>query len=381
MKILHVVGDSKYGGASVLILRLVEAAINTGYDVAVLTTDQVFKEVLKKNGIEVIPLKCIWRTIHPIHDVCGLLRLTRYLLREKYQIIHTHTSKGGVIGRLAGWLANVPIIIHTVHGFAFHEQSNNFTVRCISLVERLVGLCCHKIVTVSHYHRDWALRLGIGNPKKTIAIPNGISPSRTRSTKSGKIVRQELGIADDEKLVLSMGRLAPQKGFEYLIRSCKRVHSSSRFKVVIIGDGPLRTDLEMLSKSLGLCDHVLFLGFRSDVGDLINAADLVTLPSLWEGLSIALLEAMSAGKPIITTDIGSNVEVTDAGHCARLVPTKDHILLAKAISDLLDNSQECERLGHLGYERFRALYTEERMLQSYVKMYQELTAHNSTGSE
>jgi glycosyltransferase involved in cell wall biosynthesis len=370
MKILHIIGDSKFGGGSVVVLRLAQKAKEFGWHVDVLTTDTTFKNVLKENNIGVIDLDVIWRDINPPKDLWGLYRLYKFLKNSDYTIVHTHTSKGGFIGRLAAYMAKIPIIIHTVHGFAFHEQSSWFEIKIFSSLEKLASKWCDKIVTVSEFHRKWALELGIGNEEKIIAIPNGISEERVKPTKPKNEIQKELNI-EGKRVLLFTGRLAPQKGLEYLFKAVPFLTSKIKepFVVLVVGEGPLRNYLEDLVRKLGIEQYIKFLGFRNDIGDLLNISDIVVLPSLWEGLSIALLEAMAAGKPIVTTTIGSNLEVVRYGESAILVPPKNPELLASAIIKLIENPELANKLATNAKYRYGKYYTENQMLEKYMDLY------------
>lgn len=373
-RILHIVGDSKYGGGSYIILRLAQMAKQQGWQPAVLTTDPVFQQVLSEHQIPAVPLECIWREINPLRDWQGYRRLRTYLTQERYDLVHTHTSKGGFVGRAAAWHARTPAVVHTVHGFAFHEQSGAWAIRFYAGLERIAARWCHRIVTVSEYHMRWALQLGIGTPQQLRAIPNGIEPQRVIPLTAPETVRQRLQIPTDTRVVLTTGRLATQKGLEYLIQAVQLLQSADlpRFIVLIAGDGPLREALEQQACTAGVIDRVRFLGFWKAVGDLLGIADIVALPSLWEGLSIALLEAMAAGKPIITTTIGSNIEATDNGRAAKLVPPKDPHALADALREWLLHPDQARPYAEAARQRFMEHYTEERMLEQYRQLYYEL---------
>jgi glycosyltransferase involved in cell wall biosynthesis len=370
MKILHIEGNSKFGGDSIVVLRLSQKAKELGWKVDVLTADQIFKEVLMANGIGVIDLDVIWRNINPVRDLRGLYKLYRFLRRSDYEIIHTHTSKAGFVGRLAAKLAGIPIIIHTVHGFAFHEESRPLTLWFYASLERIASHWCDKIVTVSKFHRDWALKLGIGNEEKVLAIPNGIPEERVAPNRSKEEIRKELNLTK-EIVILSTGRLAPQKGLQYLIKSIPILFSKIKksFKVLLVGEGPLEYYLKNLVKTLGIEQYVKFLGFRNDIGNLLSISDIVVLPSLWEGLSIALLEAMAAGKPIITTTIGSNLEVVRNEESALLVPSKSPESIAEAIIRLIDNRDLAIKLGDQARKTYEDKYTEEKMVNKYMELY------------
>jgi len=377
VRVLHLVGDSKFGGGSIIVLRLAELARSLGCKVDVLATDETFLSVLGEAGLGAVPLDVVRRPIRPLWDILGAYRLTRFLRDNPYTVVHTHTSKAGFIGRWAAKRARVPVIIHTVHGFPFHEASPWLLAEFYAALERRAAEWCDWLVTVSDYHRQWAARLGIGSEPQRIAIPNGLSPARVAPNQSWLETRGQAGIPPDEFVILSTGRLAPQKGLEYLIDAAALVCKSRPVRVMIAGDGPLRGSLESRARCLGIEDRVHFLGFRQDVGNLLAASDLVAIPSLWEGLSIALLEAMAAGKPIVASTIGSNCEVLRHDHTALLIPPKDSSALAEAIIRIADNSRIARDLGGNARKHFASVYTEDRMLAQYAQLYK--TALQSRG--
>jgi len=372
VRLLHVIGDSRFGGAGRIILRLGQVARAQGWQVDILTTDPVFQRAVREHGLGLVNLDVIRREIHPLWDLGGLVRLSTFLRREGYGIVQTHTSKGGFVGRLAAWLAGVPVIVHTAHGFAFHERSPRQALLFYSNLERIASRWCDRIVSVSEFHRHWALDLGICNLAKILAIPNGIAFLTNPEIPRAEL-RRQLRVRNNDLLILTMARLAPDKGLEYLIEAAPMLLRSERqFQIVIAGDGPVRAQLEELTRKLGVEDWVTFLGFREDVSALLAASDLVVLPSLREGLSISLLEAMAAGKPIIATSIGSHREVASQSEIALVVPPADSSALCGAILQLAQDPLQMVRLGKNARALFESQYTEERMLNTYKQLYVEL---------
>lgn len=373
VRVLHIVGDSRFGGVARIIRGLGRISRAEGWQVDVLATDPLLQNVLTKDSLGVVNLDVIHRAIRPLSDFGGLMRLRRFLERERYTIVHTHTSKAGFVGRLAARMAGIPIIVHTVHGFAFHEQSPTLVRQFYSVLERMASRWCDRIVSVSQFHRSWALELGICGPSQIEAIPNGITPQARREQVERADLRRELGVGDRELCILSVARLAADKGLANLIQAAEILRSGERnFRVVIAGDGPVRAALEQLARDRGVTDVVTFLGFREDVPELLHAADLVVLPSLREGLSISLLEAMAAGKPIIASSIGSHREVAAQSEMALLVPPADPETLAKTIRELTGNPLRMAQIGVRARALFEACYTEDRMLKSYHRLYQNL---------
>jgi glycosyltransferase involved in cell wall biosynthesis/ribosomal protein S18 acetylase RimI-like enzyme len=378
MKVLHIVGDSRYGGVVRIILGLGQIAKADGWQVDVLATDPKVGEALRRESIGVVDLDVIRREIRPFRDLAGLVRLCNFLRSQNYGIVHTHTSKGGFVGRLAAWLAGVPVIVHTMHGFAIHEASPAWARVIYTALERLASRWCHCIVSVSEFHRRWALELSICPETQILAIPNGItSPWRNHHFDPARL-RRQLGIGEDDLLVLTPTRLALDKGVQYLIEAAALLpRGERRYRLVIAGDGPARPYLERLARDRGVCDTVTFLGFREDVGALLAAADLVALPSLREGLSISMLEAMSAAKPIIASSIGSHREVAAKAEMAMLVPPADPAALAGAIQRVGQDPELMDVLAARALSLFEACYTEERMLEGYRQLYLSLLAANS----
>lgn len=376
ISVLHVVGNSRYGGGAQIIFPLAVRARQEGWRSDILTTDPTFQQLIRESGsgVGIVDLDVIRREIRPCRDANGVWKLARYLRTHPYTIVHTHTSKAGLIGRFAATFAGVPAIVHTVHGFAFHEASSKPARMIYAGIERVAAHFCDTIVSVSRFHREWALALRIGTPEQMVAIPNGLSPGRVDATKTRGETRAELGVGEDEYLIFSAGRLAAQKGFEYLIRSAVQltVRLNRPFRIMIAGEGELREKLEELSRELKVESRVSFLGFRHDVGNLLTAADLVVLPSLWEGLSIALLEAMAAGKPIVTTRIGSNLEVVTDQETAVLVDSADSEQLTDAIVRCASDPELCGSMGRRAAARFRRDYTYDRMLDDYIRTYRRL---------
>jgi glycosyltransferase involved in cell wall biosynthesis/ribosomal protein S18 acetylase RimI-like enzyme len=373
MRVLHIVGDSRFGGIARIILGLGRVAQAEGWEFDVLTTDPTVQQALQQEGLGIVNLDVIRRTINPFRDIPGLFRLAAFLRRERYDIVHTHTSKGGFVGRLAASLAHSPLIVHTVHGFAFHEQTSAIARIIWSSLERLAARRCHSIVSVSEFHKRWALELGICSPARIQAIPNGITPASRSAYFDPATLRRHLGAENDDLLVLSLARLAPDKGLGFLIDAATLLsRDERRYRIVIAGDGPMQSRLEQMIRDRGVSEMVKLLGFRQDVGDLLAASDVVVIPSLREGLSISLLEAMAAGKPIIASSIGSHRELAAQAEMARLVPPADPTSLAAAIQQLAADRALRAHLAARARSLFEARYTEDKMLNAYQQMYRRL---------
>jgi glycosyltransferase involved in cell wall biosynthesis len=378
VRLLHIVGESRFGGIATIILGLGRVAQAEGWEVDVLATDPVVQRTVRQHGLGLVNLDVIRREIRPLWDIRGLLRLHEFLRKEPYDIVHTHTSKGGFVGRLAARLAGVPVILHTAHGFAFHEGSPVSIRLFYSALERIAARWCDRIVSVSEFHREWAIQLGMCHPHQIMAIPNGIAELGRNQEVGLEELRRQLGARPGDVMILSLSRLAADKGLQYLIEAAAMFPDKGRhIRTVIAGDGPAHEQLEQLANRLGVTDRVTFAGFRGDVGDLLAACDVVILPSLREGLSISLLEAMAAGKPIIATSIGSQREVAAHAEMAcLLVRPGDALALSEAILRLTGDRALMARLGTNARVVYESFYTENRMLQAYWQLYLDLVRTN-----
>jgi glycosyltransferase involved in cell wall biosynthesis len=267
-----------------------------------------------------------------------------------------------------------------MHGLAIHERSNPILIKMVALIERFAATCCDRVITVSSFHRRWSLALNIASPSKITAIPNGV-PCTETDGEYASTLREVMGASGpDHFVLLYSGRLAPGKGLETLLRAMPLIidRLGERVRCVFVGEGPIRSALERLSRRLGVASQVIFLGFRHDVGDLLRASDAFILASEREGMSISLLEAMAAGKPIIATDIASNREATDNGEAARLVRVGHSGDIADAVVTLANDRDLCLNIGSRARELWRERYTLPSAIASLQSLYREALANRHT---
>lgn len=356
-----------------MVAELARAAAEHGCLVSVMTTNERFKSWLAERapGTTAIHLDVASRPINPFRDCRDVVRLCRYLRSHRFDLVHTHTSKAGVLGRLAARLASVPAIVHTAHGFAVHERSSHLAIRAFAAAERLAARWCDLVVTVSEFHREWAIRLRLCAPQKVVAIPNGIPDVGSHRAGPAGASPEEAGAAPSAT-VLCPSRLEPGKGLEDLIEAAARLgEGGAGVRFLVAGEGSLRQDLGCQISSGGA--PVQLLGFREDIPALLRQADVVVMPSHREGLSIVLLEALAAGKAIVATAVGGNAEALGFGRAGRLVPVGDPAGLAKAVAELVGDPSERAALGSRARARFEAEYRSEVMSQRYLAAYALVT--------
>ncbi len=373
-RVLQVLGGSAYGGGTEMIHAIVTSLLRAGYFVTLVASDAKTQRKFAELGIEIISIPQMRRTLNPISDVISLVKLIRLIRVGNYDVVHTHTSKAGLLGRFAAWVTGVPVIIHHVHGFAFHEFSGRFTGWLYRGLERVAAHWCHSIISVNNEDREDALRLGIGRSGQIVTIENGVHCDRFVRSTGGSRIRRELGINDNDYLVGFVGRLFAQKDPATFLRAAKIISlKKPNVHFALAGEGPDMEQMQQYAHDLCI-PNLHFLGFRHDIPEFLAALDLFVLTSLWEGLPISVLEAMAAGKSIVATNIKGTRELLIDGKTGLLVPPGDPVATAHAITEMYECPQLARRCGESALERAVKCYTEERMQQRILRLYDEFLA-------
>lgn len=361
------VGDSKFGGGSVIISQIVNSQKSMGYDVSVLTTDSEFLSHLHSNGIKTLEVDCIWRSYNIFKDLIGVYRLHSFLKKNNFDVVHTHTTKAGFIGRLAAKLSNSKNIFHTVHGFPFSEDSSYIKVKVFSFLELFLAKFTDKLIFVSDYHKAWARDLGISSDdSKTISIRNGVDCPVINIDKVNKLV-EEFGA--DLKIVF-VGRIVKEKGvFELLTAFDALVKEFSNLKLFFVGTGP---DFDLLQEKANKLPGVHFTGFVTNPADYLKYSDVFVLPSYREGLSISALEAQSVGTASVLSDVGGNIEISSEGESALIFRLHDIDDLVLKLRMLLSSESKRKSLSDSSIINFKYNFTNKKMINGYRKLYEKI---------
>jgi glycosyltransferase involved in cell wall biosynthesis len=293
----------------------------------------------------------------------GLFRLWALLRKSRFDVIETFTYDSNVLALPIAWLAGVPARIATHHGII-----ENFPAWIERLHAWLVNAgIASVLVSVSGKALEQAIHAGI-RPERNTVIPNGIPPMIIGSVDRSE-VRREIGVENGEPVLLSVGRLVYQKGHEYLVHEMPRVLGRyPHAKAVICGEGALRPDLERQIGELGIESRVRLVGNRNDVGKFLASADVFVLPSRWEGLPVALLEAMGAGLPVVATRVEGVEEVVEDERQGLLVPPEDAEALAAALLQLMGDPLLRKQMGEAGRTRIQSFYTLDIMCDNYLRV-------------
>jgi glycosyltransferase involved in cell wall biosynthesis len=326
-----------------------------------------------RKGITVVDLPPLVRRISPRNDLQAFLEIWRIIRRLKPHIVHTHTSKAGILGRLAAWLARVPIIIHTPHGHVFYGHFSLSLSRLFLTLERLFARITHHHIALTPEEGKDYLTLNISKPENTSIIHSGVDLNRFQNGRRQRSrTRKELGIPRHSLVVGFVGWLLPIKGVRFLVEAMARVveqHPGSL--LVLVGKGEKERELRQQAENLGLADKVRFLGWRQDVEEIMPGLDLLVLPSLNEGMGRVLVEAMAMELPIVASRVGGIPDLVQNEQNGLLVPPADAAALARAISDLLENKGKRKRLGEAGKRMCRS-YSAEAMMAQINDLYTRL---------
>ena len=387
IKVIHVITRFDKGGSAENTFLTVRGLDKEKYDVMLIRglsqefrmSEQEAAAVEKnlieaeKNGIRIITLPELVRNIDPIQDLKAFFSLMRIFKSEKPHIVHTHTSKAGILGRWAAFFAKVPIIVHTPHGHVFWGYFNRLKTSAFVFFERLTARITDRIITLTEQEKKEHLRFAIASEGEFTVIHSGVDLTGFSNAKvDAPEMRKKLGIPEESFVVGTVGRLTPVKGHRYLIEAAAElVRQKTDILFVFLGDGELLNDLTEMATALGIKDNVKFLGWRPDVADVMATFDIFVLPSLNEGMGKVLVEAMAMGKPIIASNVGGIHDLITDGENGLLVSPADHEAIADAILSLYRDSAKTKRLCEKG-KAIAAGYSADAMIQKIDHLYDEV---------
>jgi glycosyltransferase involved in cell wall biosynthesis len=380
ISILHVITRLDRGGSSGVVLDLARRLRRRGARVGIAvgpTNDpqEDLENFAHETGVVFIPIPHLKRPVSLFSDWLAYKELKSYIRLFRPHIVHTHTSKAGILGRFAARAAGVGRIVHTPHGHIFYGYFGPLTTRLFIRAERLAAGITGRVVTLTRKGRDDHLQVGIGRPEQYRIIPSGIDVERYISADRSK-VRKEIGCGDS-RTVGWAGRLTPIKNcaaFLHAAAEISRREPGVRF--LVAGDGEERDMLHQLARSLGLGGKVVFLGDRRDMPEVLAAMDVFVLSSRNEGFGRVIVEAMASGAPVVSTNVGGAAEVLGEGKAGLLVPSDAPGELAAAVMQILGDKALYDRLRDSGRKR-AADFDIRVTVDAYEKVYLELLGGES----
>jgi glycosyltransferase involved in cell wall biosynthesis len=380
IKIIHIITRLDRGGSSKMLLDIARGLSAAKYDIKIIAGFTInphedLSSFSKKTGIEILFVRTLRRDINALFDILALVRLWQIIKKEKPDIVHTHTSKAGFLGRLAAKLAGGPKIIYMPHGNIFYGYAPMPFTKLFIILERFAAGFSDRIVTLTYIERSEFLQRGIGTKGKFVTIHNGIDIKACQivNQEYALALRRELNIPSDCILITNISRLEPVKGLETFIRALSEAKKTVKdFKALIIGDGSLKDKLNLLTRKLALEDKVLFLGFREDIKEIIYLSDIVVDSALNEGLGLVLLEAGILGKPVVATKVGGIPEVVQDGKTGILVEARDAKALSQAMVRILRDSKLREAMSQQAKAWIAGNFSFELMLEKFNALYEAL---------
>jgi glycosyltransferase involved in cell wall biosynthesis len=374
MKILHIITRIDKGGSAQNTLLTVRGlsqlpqGMRNKYKVT-LITGSVKKTDVSNINLTILPK--LNKDISPMGDIICLLQLYKFIKGGNFNIVHTHSSKAGFIGRIAAKLAGAPIIIHTPHGHIFYEYFNPYITRIFILLERFVAKFTDRIISLTENETLDYLKFNIAPKEKFITIHSGIEIEKFSNVPVNKKEKlKKMGIIDSP-VVISVARLVPIKGHQYLIDAAARVvRTVPAVKFIFAGDGPMRENLEKQARFLGIKNNILFLGERSDIPELLKCADIFAISSLNEGMGRAIVEAMAAGLPVVGTNVCGISNIVENGVTGILVNSRDIKAFADAIIKLIAEEKLREKMGENG-RKVASRYGVKQMIEKIASLYEK----------
>jgi len=317
------------------------------------------------------------RPVHLWHDALALLELTRLFRERRPDIVHTHSGKAGVLGRLAARRVGVPIIIHTIHGPSFGAFQGALSNTIFTAAERLAARATTHFVTVSEAMTKQYLATGIGTLDQYTRVFSGFALEPFLEARNDAGVRARLGLSSEDFVVGKIARLTDLKGHDHLFAAAPElIRRCPRLKFLLVGDGPWRGRFEQRIHELGLQKHFAFTGLvpPTSIPELVGVMDALIHLSLREGLPRALPQALAAGKPVIAVDCDGAGEVCFENETGFLIPPRDTAALTRRLLQLEADPALRERLGRHGREFVRERFSVERMVNELHQLYLRLAA-------
>jgi glycosyltransferase involved in cell wall biosynthesis len=326
-----------------------------------------------EKSVKLVLVPQLGRNINPFNDVIALWKLYRLIRIGRYHIVHTHSSKAGVLGRIAAKLAGTPLIIHTLHSLVFHEYQPWIVNRTWWLIKKICAPMTDHFLSVSSIIVRKAVAAGIAKPEKFTTVYSGMELDWFLHSKAdGAAVRRELGIPEDAPVVGKIARLFPLKGHDQLMDAAPEiVRRVPNVRFFLVGDGILYDHLRARARAAGILDNFVFAGLikRERIPEMLAAMDVVVHTSLREGLARVLPQALAMGKPCVSFDIDGAPEVVLDGETGYLVKPYDYATLADRISILLSDPALRTQMGARGQQHVDPTWRAETMVAETAKVY------------
>lgn len=383
-KSFHIITRMTRGGAQENTLATVAYLQKLEYDVLLITgpswsrEGEILSEAIE-SGVPVMILPELCREIRPFDDILALCKLMAFMKRARVSLVHTHTSKAGLLGRLAAFLCKVPLIVHTPHGHVFHSYFSLPKAKLFLLLERMASFWCHAMIALTESEKKEHSAARVGAPGMWHVIPSGVNEKKfdDYSELILRHTRQKLGIPEPAKIVAFVGRLALIKGPRYFVEAMPLIlqkYPETRF--LMVGDGDELPFLEQRVRALGITDRVCWAGQTDRVAEYFALADVLVVPSLNEGMGRVIVEAGLYAKPVVASKVGGIPDLIRHHETGWLVTPRNAAEIANAVNALLGDEAQCRRLGAALEALVMENYTEDCMVEKIEALYRGLEHEN-----
>ena len=382
MRIAHIITRLILGGAQENVVLCCEDLLRDyGDDVLLITGPALgpegsLLERARAGGVPLAVIPSLRRAIHPLRDLLAYRTIVKSLREFRPDVVHTHSAKGGILGRAAAWRLGVRTIVHTVHGAPFHPYQSALARSFFRGCERWGAKRCHGLVSVADAMTDLLVSAGVAPREKFTTIYSGIEVEPLlESYRLREAVRSQLGYRPEHVVIGKIARLFHLKGHEYLVEAAKRlVRAAPLVRFLLVGDGVLRDQLQRQIRAAGLEEHFQLVGLvpPKEIPGVVAAMDIVVHTSLREGLARALVHGLLAGKPVVSFDIDGAREVVLDGITGYLIAPQDSGSLAAALLRLAKDSTLRTRMGGQGRARCAERFCHHRMTHDIRCLYQRL---------
>lgn len=365
MKICHIITRMIVGGAQENTLFTCLGHLEKGHDVTLITGPSPGPEgeLLRRfcpKGLKVIEIPDLIRSINPIRDCRAYWALRRLFREGGYDVVHTHASKAGILGRMAAWKERVPLVVHTVHGQAFHKYQNGLVNFAYILAERFAAKRCHKIFAVAQSMIEQCVEAGVAPREKYKVVYSGMDIDAFVNAKPDPALRAELGIPDNAPVVGKIARLFPLKGHDVLIKAAPKVIAAfPEVRFLIIGNGILRQSLEDETRRLGISSNFIFTGLVApeEVCRYTPLMDVLAHLSLREGLPRSVVQALASSVPVVAYALDGTPEVLKNGETGLIARVEDADDVADKLITLLSQAETRRKMGAAGQKLVKSQFS------------------------
>ncbi len=379
MKVLYIITRLDRGGSAEVVLDLCSRMKNRGHDVVLVygkTIEPVvdLNEYTETSGVKLLKIDNLQREVSVFHDLKASLEVRKIIKNERPEIVRTHTSKAGIIGRWAAWKERIPVVVHTPHGHIFYGYYGKFITRLFILLEKWAARRCHVITTLTRKGLDDHVKAGIAPEMKFRIVPSGIDTRRFGMNKNiMENIRNETGLR--EGVVIGwVGRFEEVKDPLTFIKAAaiisKRVDDNKDIQFLMAGEGSLHGEIESSVRSFGIADRFVLTGEREDIHRIYPLMDVFVLSSINEGQGRVIIEAMASNIPVVATDVGGVGEIVHDNETGLLVPPSNPERLAESILKVVNDDELKRKLVSENSKQIQS-FDIETMVDKFEEIYNE----------